>query len=134
MSDSTLVVWDEILTDYDHGPGHPLRPVRLDLTVALARSLGVLQRPGVTVVPPESAGDDVLELVHDPDYVSFVKKAASLESAPELMSRLAFRYGFGNGDNPVFERMHETSALVTGASVQAAVAVWSGRTQHAVNL
>ena len=24
MSESTLVVWDEILTSYDHGPGHPL--------------------------------------------------------------------------------------------------------------
>ena len=43
MSDSTLVVWDEVLTDYDHGPGHPLRPVRLELTIALARSLGVLR-------------------------------------------------------------------------------------------
>ncbi|HSP36378.1 MAG TPA: acetoin utilization protein AcuC [Frankiaceae bacterium] len=129
MSDSTLVIWDEILTAYDHGPGHPLRPVRLDLTVALARSLGVLQRPGVTIAPPESAADDVLELVHDPDYVAFVKTAPD-----ELMSRLASRYGFGNGDNPVFTRMHETSALVTGASVQAAAAVWQGRTQHAVNL
>jgi acetoin utilization protein AcuC len=129
MSDSTLVVWDEILTAYDHGPGHPLRPVRLDLTVALARSLGVLDRPGVTIAPPKAAEDDVLELVHDPDYVSFVKKAPD-----ELMSRLAFRYGFGNGDNPVFDRMHETSALVTGASVQAAASVWQGRTQHAVNL
>src|SRR6195952_1673257 len=99
MSDSTLVVWDEILTDYDHGAGHPLRPVRLDLTVALARSLGVLQRPGVTVVPPESAGDDVLELVHDPDYVSFVKKAPD-----ELMSRLAYRSRFRTREKPVFAR------------------------------
>jgi acetoin utilization protein AcuC len=129
MSDSTLVVWDEVLTSYDHGPGHPLRPIRLDLTVALARSLGVLSRSGVTIAPPQPAGDDVLELVHDPDYVSFVKKAPD-----ELMSRLAMRYGFGNGDNPVFDRMHESSALVTGASVQAAAAVWEGRTQHAVNL
>jgi acetoin utilization protein AcuC len=129
MSDSTLVVWDEILTAYDHGPGHPLRPVRLDLTIALARSLGVLRRPGITIAPPESASDDVLELVHDPDYVSFVKTAPD-----ELMSRLALRYGFGNGDNPVFDRMHETSAMVTGASVQAAAAVWSGGSQHAVNL
>ncbi len=129
MSDSTLVVWDEVLTDYDHGPGHPLRPVRLDLTIALARSLGVLRRPGVTIAPPTAADDDVLELVHDPDYVGFVKTAPD-----ELMSRLALRYGFGNGDNPVFARMHETSALVTGASVQAAQAVWTGRAQHGVNL
>src|ERR1700712_257333 len=122
MSDSTLVVWDEVLTDYDHGPGHPLRPVRLDLTIALARSLGVLQRPGVTIAAPQAADDDVLELVHDPAYVGFVKTAPD-----ELMSRLALRYGFGNGDNPVFARMHETSALVTGARVQAAAAGWARR-------
>src|ERR1700712_4104265 len=107
MSDSTLVVWDEVLTDYDLGPAHPLRPVRLDLTIALARALGVLQRPGVTVAPPEAAADDGLEIAHDPNYVSFVKKADSVGSRAELMSRLALRYGFGTGDNPVFDRMHE---------------------------
>src|SRR6195952_3467760 len=129
MSASTLVVWDEVLTDYDHGPGHPLRPVRLDLTIALARSLGVLPPPGWPTAAPKAADDDVLELVHDPAYVGFGKPAPD-----ELMSRLALRYGFGSGDNPVFARMHETSALVTGASVQAAAAVWTGRAQHGVNL
>ena len=36
MSDSTLVVWDEVFTEYDFGPSHPLRPLRLELTMALA--------------------------------------------------------------------------------------------------
>jgi acetoin utilization protein AcuC len=44
------------------------------------------------------------------------------------------RWGLGNGDNPIFPRMHEASALVTGASVDAARAVWDGTAQHAVNL
>ncbi|MGI8537907.1 MAG: acetoin utilization protein AcuC, partial [Mycobacteriales bacterium] len=75
MSDSTLVVWDDVFTDYDFGPSHPLRPLRLELTMALAGQLGVLERPGVTVRAPRIAGDDLLELVHDPMYVASVKRA-----------------------------------------------------------
>ena len=42
MSRSVRVVWDDALTSYDFGPGHPLAPVRVELTMALARELGVL--------------------------------------------------------------------------------------------
>lgn len=123
------VVWDEAFTDYDFGPSHPLRPVRLELTVALARSVGVLDSPGVALVAPRAADDSTLELVHDTDYIGAVKTASA-----DLLGRLVVRYGLGTGDNPVFDRMHESSALVTGASVQAAEAVWAGATPHAVNI
>ena len=129
MSDSTLVVWDEVFTEYDFGPSHPLRPLRLELTMALSRQLGILDRPGVTVGAPRSAGDDLLELVHDPMYVASVKRAPD-----DLMGRLSLKYGLGTGDVPVFPRMHEAAALVTGGSVDAARAVWEGTHQHAVNL
>ena len=42
MSCPLTLVWDERLTGYDFGPGHPLAPVRVELTMALARELGVL--------------------------------------------------------------------------------------------
>ncbi|HEX8929334.1 MAG TPA: acetoin utilization protein AcuC, partial [Actinomycetota bacterium] len=42
------MAWDERLTGYDFGPGHPLAPVRVELTIALAREFGLLDRPGVT--------------------------------------------------------------------------------------
>ncbi len=134
MSDSTLVVWDDVFTDYDFGPTHPLRPVRLELTMALAGQLGVLQRPGVTVSAPHVADDDLIELVHDPLYVASVKRAPD-----DVMGRLSLRWGLGTGDVPVFPRMHEASALVTGATVDAARAVWEwphgrGSAQHAVNI
>ena len=45
------VVWDDALAAYDFGPGHPLAPVRVELTMALARELGVLARRGLHVVP-----------------------------------------------------------------------------------
>ena len=129
MSDSTLVVWDDVFTSYDFGHGHPMKPLRLALTMGLSRELGVLDRPGVRVGPPTSAGDDLLELVHDPMYVASVKRAPD-----DLMGRLSLRWGLGTPDVPVFDRMHEASALVTGASVTAAEAVWTGTAQHAVNV
>jgi acetoin utilization protein AcuC len=129
MSDSTLVVWDDVFTTYDFGPTHPMRPLRLELTMALSRQLGVLDRPGVTVAAPTPASDDLLELVHDPMYVASVKRAPD-----DLMGRLSLRYGLGTSDVPVFAGMHESAALVTGATVDAARAVWSGTAQHAVNI
>jgi acetoin utilization protein AcuC len=129
MSDSVLVLWDDVLASYDFGRGHPLRPLRLELTLALARDLGVLDRPGVTVRAPTGSGEDTLALVHDRDYIAAVKRAPD-----DLLRRLGNRYGLGSGDNPVFDRMHEAAALVTGASVDAARAVWEGTAQHAVNV
>ncbi len=129
MSDSVLVLWDEALLGYDLGRDHPLHPVRLELTVALARELGVLDRPGVRVAKPQSASDSLLELVHDPSYLNAVRRAPD-----DMMGRLGLRYGLGTDDNPVFERMHESSALITGASLAAARAVHEGTAQHAVNL
>jgi len=38
------LVYDETLTAYDFGPTHPMSPVRVDLTVSLARKAGVLDR------------------------------------------------------------------------------------------
>ena len=129
MSDSVLVLWDEALLGYNLGRDHPLHPVRLELTVALARELGVLDRPGVRVAKPQSASDALLELVHDPSYLNAVRRAPD-----DMMGRLGLRYGLGTDDNPVFERMHESSALITGASLAAARAVPSCTARAAARL
>jgi acetoin utilization protein AcuC len=127
MGDALTLVWDERLTGYDFGPGHPLAPVRVELTIALARELGVLSRPGVTVLAPDPADLTELELVHDADYIGAVRQAG-------LDGRANGRYGLGTPDNPVFPDMHEASALVAGATLAAARAVWRGQTGHAANI
>ncbi|TDB91848.1 acetoin utilization protein AcuC [Actinomadura sp. KC216] len=119
--------WDERLISYDFGPGHPMNPVRVELTMALARELGVLERPNVTVSGFEAADDKLLRLVHEEGYIAAVKQAGAT-GAPDP------RHGLGTADNPVFPGMHEASALVAGASVAAAEAVWTGRAEHAANI
>jgi acetoin utilization protein AcuC len=117
-----VVVWDEALLSYDLGSWHPLNPVRLDLTIRLARSLGVLD--GVQPLAPVPATDEELHTVHSDDYVAAVKHA----------SRGYVGHGLGTPDNPVFRRMHEASALVAGGSLRAADEILTGRAARAVNI
>ncbi|WP_019632302.1 acetoin utilization protein AcuC [Actinomadura atramentaria] len=121
------VLWDERLTSYDFGPGHPMNPVRVELAMALARELGVLTAPGVTVERFDAADDALLRLVHDEEYIAAVRHAGQTGLAEE-------RHGLGTADNPVFLGMHEAAALVAGASVAGARAVWTGETPHAANI
>ena len=124
------IVWDDQLTAYDHGPGHPLRPVRLELTMSLARQLGILDRKGISFRSPTMASDELLGLVHDPLYVGYVRHA----TPDQIVNAAGRHFGFGSADNPIFDQMHEASALVSGASATAAAAVWEGRAKRAVNL
>lgn len=126
----TMVVWTEELLGYDLGD-HPLDPVRVELTMALARSLGVLDRPGVRLVTPEPADDATLTRVHSPAYLAAVKAAPDDQW---YMAGGLHGWGLGTPDNPIFDRMHESSALVTGATVRAAEAVWRGEARRAVNV
>ena len=117
--------WDDDVTRYDFGPGHPMDPVRLALTMSLVRAFGLDRLPNVTVRSAPAAGDSTLALVHDPDYVAAVREVAG-SGVPDL-SR-----GLGTEDNPAFAAMHEASALIAGQSVAGAEAVW-GSGGRAVN-
>ncbi len=125
MSDAVSVVWDDALLGYTLGGDHPLHPVRLDLTMRLAESLGVLAGDRVQVLAPTPAGEDLLTLVHDPDYLDAVRRAPQDPTVG---------HGLGTSDNPIFEGMYEATALVTGGSVLAARQVHDGTAQHAVNI
>src|SRR3954451_3856691 len=122
---TTAVVWDEALLDYDMGD-NPLNPVRIALTMALARELGVLDRPGVQMVTPRPASDEELTRVHRADYLDAVRLAPS---DPFFRG-----WGLNTPDNPVFDGMHEASARICGATIAAADAVWQGTATRAVNV
>jgi acetoin utilization protein AcuC len=131
------VAWDERLTSYDFGPQHPLAPIRVKLTIELARAFGVLTRHGVTVAAADPATDAELRLVHDPGYIDVVKRAGALAAdrgAAGLDAATLLKHGLGTADDPIFAGMHDASALVAGATLAAARAVWSGSAQHGVSI
>ena len=121
------VPWDDGLIGYDFGAGHPLAPVRVELTMALASSFGIFDEPSVVLMTPRSATEDELGLVHDPGYIAAVRHAGQT-GRPDV------RRGLGTPDDPVFPGMHEASALVAGATLAAARAVWTGEADHGANV
>lgn len=117
--DGPLLVFGPRSTTYDFGPSHPLTPRRFGPGISLLEALGA--RPGLA---PEPAADDVLEWVHDPEYVELVK---AFSADPGARSR----GGIGPGDTPAFAGMHEASAAVAGGSVAAMEAILRGDVEHA---
>jgi acetoin utilization protein AcuC len=117
------LVWGEGYLDYDFGE-HPMAPVRLELTVSLAASLGVLDR--LTVLAPTPAVDEQLRTVHSPQYLAAVRTASA---DPSYLG-----FGLGSTDNPVFPGMYYAAALIAGGSGLAARQVWEGTVDHAVNI
>jgi acetoin utilization protein AcuC len=137
MACTLHVSWDEKLTSYDFGPQHPLAPVRVQLTIELATAFGVLSGDDVTVLAAPPASDAELELVHDPGYLAAVRYAGNLGrpgGRTEVDARLLLEHGLGTADDPIFGGMHEASALVAGATLGAARAVWSGSALHGANV
>ncbi|WP_043487391.1 MULTISPECIES: acetoin utilization protein AcuC [Streptomyces] len=125
MSGRAQLMWDEGLTAYDFGAGHPMDPVRLALTMRLVEAFG-LDR-AVEVVAAKPAGESTLRLVHRQDYIEAVRRASADPAAADGS------YGLGTIDDPAFAGMHEASALIAGQSVAAAESVWRGDALHAVN-
>lgn len=121
------VVWDSSLLRYRFSAEHPMAPLRLDLTHRLVEAFGLLDAPHVRIVEPPVATDEQLALVHDPEYVAAVRRAAATSSAEDG------RFGLGTEDCPVFPDLHESAARIAGGSLVAAEAIWSGEVDRAVN-
>ena len=126
MSGEAMLVFDDGLTEYDFGRGHPMSPIRVQLTIRLASALGVLDE--LKVVPAPTADDALLETVHTAEYIAAVKRAGENPDGSDEV------HGLGTHDTYCFPRMHEVSAHIVGASVEAARAVWEGDVLHAANI
>ncbi len=123
------VVFDPSLTEYDFGHGHPMSPLRVDLTMRLARGLGVLgAENGLRLVDAPIASEDVIATVHDAALIEAVTRVGTVPGAVDEAR------GLGTDDNPVFEGMHRAAAHVVGASVEAFRQVWSGESLHSANI
>ena len=129
MACTLYVAWGEQLTGYDFGAGHPMAPVRVELTIELAQAFGLFAEAGVSVNSPVPATDAELELVHDARYITGVRLAGSPDPGPSGLD-----FGLGTEDDPVFPGMHDASALVAGATLAAARAVWTGAAQHGASI
>jgi len=127
VSETVGLVWDRRILDYDFGPQHPLKPVRVEMTIELARTYGLLDHPRLRRSEARDASREELEYVHSPAYVDAVRRISEIADDPFA----PYGWGIGIGDNPAFRGMHEASAHVAGGSIAAAEMVWTGAVEHA---
>lgn len=132
MTGKACAVYDPSMVGYDFGAAHPMDPIRVDLTFRLAEELGVTQGAGggagLPLVAAPVASEDLLLTVHDEALIESVMKTGADPT------RVDFARGLGTDDNPTFEGMHQASAHVVGATVEAARRVWSGEVLHAASV
>lgn len=108
-----------------------MNPIRLALTMSLAKSLGVLD--GVDSLAPLDIDDAALTRVHSQHYIDAVRAVGGPDGAKNqaLYEQI---YGLGDMDNPIFPGMHEAARTLVGGSIAAAKAIASGRVRRAVNI
>jgi acetoin utilization protein AcuC len=101
------IIWDERFCNVDFGPDHPVSGERYKQTFILLEKLGVLKE-NVKVFDAEPATEGDLQLVHEPDYISKIKKMS--ETGIGELSK----------DTPAFRGMHEYGCVSVGGTLTGA--------------
>lgn len=125
----TAFIYSDEFGKYNYGSSHPMRPVRLKLTYELIKACGLLNLPNTRFVEARKATEEEVFLFHTKDYIKTLKQADSGD-----MPKDGWKHGLGYGDNPVFNGVYEWSLYSTGASIQAAELVSSGKVDAAFNI
>jgi acetoin utilization protein AcuC len=118
----TTLLYSERFLDYNLGPQHPLRPIRIKLTHDLIESKGLLNGDTVKITKPRMASEEEILLFHEKEYVRLVEKYS--ERGSGLLDA---------GDTPAFKGCFEATSLVVGASLEACDNIMSGKFAHAFN-
>jgi len=125
----TAFVLSDRFWEFDYGPAHPLKTLRLKMTADRCRDLGLLALPGARVLAPRDATAEELLAFHEPRYLDVLRTAEDGADALRLLE-----HGLGTGDNPVFPGVYAWSRLYAGASLVAMEAVDRGEVRCAFNI
>jgi acetoin utilization protein AcuC len=105
------VIYHPAYRNYSFGDNHPFRPVRVDMTLDLLRSLGHAVRP---VEPEPATRRDILG-VHEDYYVRRVEELSAGLEVPDCQD-----YGLGTPDTPAFRGMDEAARWHVGGTLAGA--------------
>jgi acetoin utilization protein AcuC len=125
----TALVHSPKYAEYDYGSDHPMEPGRAQVTVDLCRKYDLLDKPWMDLFEPRPASREMLAVFHDEEYLKALQEANQGSFKDHLIE-----FGLGTEDCPVFPGVYDFSALVTGATLQAADLVMSPEYDLAFNL
>ncbi|MDO5661133.1 MAG: acetoin utilization protein AcuC [Brachybacterium sp.] len=128
---ATGIVWDDTLLHYDFGAGHPMSPVRLELTWELLRARGLLDHPAMVLLDAPVAADADLARAHTRDLIDAVRAASDPATRPSPAA--LYPYGLDSEDTPIFDGMHTAAARIVGGAQEAMRAIRRGTVRRAVH-
>lgn len=125
---NTKFIYSDNMLAYRFSDEHPFNQQRVKMTLDLLKECNVMHDS--QIVTPRMATDDEIALIHDRAFIEAVKQAGR----GKLDSALADNYGLGTEDTPIFNDMHEASALLVGGTLIATEQVMEGHAEHSLNL
>ena len=125
MAAPVALAYSTALDAYDLGPGHPMRPERVSLMVALLEAYGAIDGRTLTALEFVESSNDALARAHAAVYIDTV---IAVSARPD---RWLPTHGLGPGDTPGFSGMHGVSAMIAGATTRALEVVLDGAFRRA---
>ena len=124
----TIFIYSDDMLAYKFNDEHPFNQQRVKMTLDLLKKCSAIHEQQIK--EPSPASDEEIALVHDKTYIEAVKRAGK----GKLDLKTAGKYGLGTEDTPIFQNMHDASALIAGGTLLAAEQVMEGHADHALNL
>ena len=126
----------ETIGEYYYGPGHPMKPHRLQMTHNLILSYNMYKK--MDVYRPHHATAEELRLFHSPEYIEFLRRVTP-DNQQDFAKQLQ-KFTVGD-DCPVFDGLYDYCRVYTGGSIDGAMKLnhnladvainWSGGLHHA---
>jgi acetoin utilization protein AcuC len=129
MGEKAAFIYSDALTRHVLSENHPLKAVRLRYTYELLAAYGVFESPDAMLLAPQPATEEELLRSHTQAYLEWVQRVSRGDYSGDQAA-----FGFGPGDNPIYEGVYEASALSTGASLRAAEVLLSGEADRAFSI
>jgi len=118
----------DTMGSYYYGPGHPMKPHRLQMTHNLILSYHLYRK--MEVFRPHLATDEEMLQFHAPEYIDFIRRVTP-DNQHEFAKQLQ-RFTVGD-DCPVFDGLYDYCRLYSGGSVDGAMKLNAGLADVAIN-
>ncbi|MGD9678776.1 MAG: acetoin utilization protein AcuC [Vulcanibacillus sp.] len=128
MKNNAVFIYSSQLLKYKFKEDHPFNQLRIKITMDLLKKMNALDPS--QIVLPRIASDEEIALIHDQEYIDVVYLAGQ----GKLSEKETLNYGIGTEDTPIFENMHEASAIVVGGTLKAVETVLENKSLHALNI
>lgn len=106
MIRKSVFIWHDNYLDYSFPGDHPFKALRESMAKRLMEERGFFHE--IDVVTPSAVSDELLEEIHDREYIKFVKE----------MSEKGKGY-LDHGDTPAFKGIFEAAKIRAGGTVKA---------------